>query len=118
VVPHPGSGRRSWFNQIAFLNEWTMAAEVREFLVQVFGADRLPFTTRFGGGDPIGPDVVSTIQQCYDARAVSEPWRDGDVLLVDNIRMAHSREAYQGSREVVVALGSPVALPGHRLPLP
>src|SRR5437667_3888895 len=30
VVRHPRTGQRCWFNQIAFLNEWTMDPEVRK----------------------------------------------------------------------------------------
>ena len=63
VVRHPVTGRRCWFNQIAFLNEWTMAPEVREYLVDVYGADGLPFNTRFGNGDPIGEDVVQLLNE-------------------------------------------------------
>ncbi|MEN3268572.1 TauD/TfdA family dioxygenase, partial [Pseudonocardia sp.] len=48
VVRHPVTGQRCWFNQIAFLNEWTLDPEVREFLVDTYGAEGLPFTTRFG----------------------------------------------------------------------
>src|ERR687895_1051692 len=48
VVGHPVTGRRCWFNQVAFLNEWTLAPEVREYLVDVYGPDGLPFTTAFG----------------------------------------------------------------------
>ena len=61
VVRHPVTGRRCWFNQVAFLNEWTMVPEVHEYLVEVFGADGLPFNTRFGNGDPIGEDVVQLL---------------------------------------------------------
>ena len=39
VVRHPVSGARCWFNQIGFLNEWTMAPEVHEYLVDVYGRD-------------------------------------------------------------------------------
>ena len=113
VVTH--QDRRVWFNQIAFLNEWTMAPELRRFLTEVFGRDRLPFNTSFGDGDPVGQAVVDTILDRYEKLTVREPWQDGDVLLVDNLRMAHSREAYDGRREVVVAMGSPLELPGHRL---
>ena len=42
---HPVTGRRCWFNQIAFLNEWTMDPEVHEYLVDIYGADGLPFNT-------------------------------------------------------------------------
>ncbi|MFF1701811.1 TauD/TfdA family dioxygenase [Streptomyces sp. NPDC058252] len=110
VVRHPATGRRCWFNQIAFLNEWTMAAEVREYLVDVYGADGLPFNTRFGNGDPIGEDVVQLLNNVYESHTAREPWQAGDLMLVDNVRTAHSREPFEGPREVLVALADPVRL--------
>lgn len=108
VVRHPLTGQRCWFNQVAFLNEWTMAPEVREYLVDVYGPDGLPFNTRFGNGEPIGADVVDLLAGVYDAHTVREPWQAGDLMLVDNIRAAHSREAYSGPREVLVAMADPM----------
>ncbi|MDT0573147.1 TauD/TfdA family dioxygenase [Streptomyces sp. DSM 3412] len=108
VLRHPVTGRRCWFNQIAFLSEWTMDPEVREYLVDLYGADGLPFNTRYGGGDPIGADVVSTLNEVYERHTVRTPWRPGDLLLVDNIRCAHSREPFEGTREVLVGLADPV----------
>jgi alpha-ketoglutarate-dependent taurine dioxygenase len=110
VVRHPADGRRCWFNQIAFLNEWTMDAEVREYLVDVYGPEALPFTTRHGNGDPLDEGVVRAINEVYEEHTVREPWRLGDLLLVDNIRTAHSREPFEGPREVLAALGDPVRL--------
>jgi alpha-ketoglutarate-dependent taurine dioxygenase len=110
VVRHPVTGRRCWFNQIAFLNEWTLAPEVREYLVDVYGADGLPFNTRFGNGDPIGEDVVQLLNQVYGANTVREPWQAGDLMLVDNVRTAHSREPFEGPREVLVAMADAVRL--------
>jgi alpha-ketoglutarate-dependent taurine dioxygenase len=110
IVHHPLTGRRCWFNQVAFLSEWTMAPEVREFLVEMYGADGLPFNTRFGDGEPIGEDVVELLNEVYDAHTVREPWEAGDLLLVDNVRTAHSREAFEGPREVLVGMADPVRL--------
>ncbi|MGW2521707.1 TauD/TfdA family dioxygenase [Streptomyces sp. NPDC001617] len=110
VVRHPVSGRRCWFNQIAFLNEWTMDPEVREYLADVYGPDGLPFNTRFGNGDPLDEDIVRAINEVYEAHTLREPWRSGDLLLVDNIRTAHGREPFEGPREVLAALGNPVRL--------
>ncbi|WP_052310408.1 TauD/TfdA family dioxygenase [Streptomyces viridochromogenes] len=117
VVRHPVSGRFCWFNQIAFLNEWTMAPEVREFLVEEYGPDGLPFNTRHGNGDPVSPDVVEQINKTYEAHTVRRSWQRGDLMLVDNIRTAHSREAYQGPRNIVVAMADPVrpGLPGPQV---
>ncbi|MFG6296871.1 TauD/TfdA family dioxygenase [Streptomyces rochei] len=108
VVRHPASGRHCWFNQIAFLNEWTMAPEVREFLVDEYGPDGLPFNTRYGNGDPVPQEVVEQIGEAYAAHTVRRPWSAGDLMVVDNIRTAHSREAYEGPRDVLVAMGNPV----------
>ena len=110
VVRHPVTGQRCWFNQIAFLNEWTLAAEIREYLVDVYGADGLPFNTWFGNGDPIGEDVVLLLNSVYEANTACEPWQPGDLMVVDNIRTAHSREPFEGTREVVVALADGVNL--------
>ena len=110
LVRHPLTGRRSWFNQVAFLSEWTMNPEVREYILDEYGEDGLPFNTRFGDGDPIGADVVELINAAYEARTVREPWEPGDLMLVDNIRMAHGRDAFEGPRRVIVGMADPVRL--------
>jgi hypothetical protein len=53
---------------------------------------------------------VDLLNQAYDAHTAREPWQGGDLLLVDNIRTAHSREPYDGPREVLAALADPVHL--------
>jgi alpha-ketoglutarate-dependent taurine dioxygenase len=117
VLTHPVTGRRSWFNQIAFLSEWTMDADVREFLIDTYGPQGLPFTTLFGNGEPVGQGVVDLIADVYTKHTMREAWRPGDVLLVDNLRCAHSRDPFEGQREVLVGMAEPrrVALPA---PLP
>jgi alpha-ketoglutarate-dependent taurine dioxygenase len=110
IVHHPVTGQRCWFNQIAFLNEWTLDPEVREYLVDVYGSDGLPFNTRFGNGDLIGEDIVQLLNQVYEANTAREPWQVGDLMLVDNIRSAHSREPFEGSREILVGLADTVHL--------
>ncbi|MGW0816476.1 TauD/TfdA family dioxygenase [Streptomyces viridiviolaceus] len=110
VVRHPVTGQDCWFNQIAFLNEWTLAPEVREYLVDLYGEDGLPFNTRFGDGSPIGEDIVRLLNETYEEHTRREPWQAGDLLLVDNIRTAHSREPFTGERQVLVGMAEP-----HRL---
>ena len=110
VVRHPVTGQRCFFNQVAFLNEWTIDPEVREYLVEMYSADGLPFNTRFGTGEPLTEEIVELINTVYEAHTVREPWQVGDLMLVDNIRTAHSREAYQGPREILVGMAEPVRL--------
>ena len=110
VVGHPVTGKRCFFNQIAFLNEWTIDPEVREYLVEMYGEDGLQFNTGFGSREPLTAEIVELINQVYEANTVREPWQAGDLMLVDNIRTAHSREAYQGPREILVGMAEPVRL--------
>ena len=111
VVAHPVTGQRCWFNQIAFLSEWTLDPEVREFLVEMYGPDGLPFNTSFGNGEPIGADVVTLLNDVYAAHTLREPWQAGDLMLVDNIRTAHSREPFEGPREVLVGMADALRMP-------
>jgi hypothetical protein len=83
---------------------------VREYLVDIYGEDGLPFNTRFGNGDAIGADVVQVINEVYEANTAREPWQGGDLMLVDNVRTAHGREAFEGPREVLVAMADPAPL--------
>ncbi len=110
VVRHPLTAQRCWFNQIAFLNEWTIDPEVREYLVDSYGEDGLPFNTRFGNGDPIGADIVQLINETYEANTAREQWQSGDLMLVDNVCTAHAREPFEGPREVLVAMADTVRL--------
>ncbi|MFJ1647802.1 amino acid adenylation domain-containing protein [Streptomyces sp. NPDC088258] len=116
VVRHPTTGVPGWFNQIAFLNGRTMDPAVREYLTDVYGPQGLPFDTAVGDGTAVDGDTVAAVNAVYDRFTVGEPWRSGDVLVVDNLRMAHSREPFEGEREIVVVMGDPVRIPGHVRP--
>lgn len=118
VLRHPRTGTPGWFNQIAFLNGLTMDPAVRQYLVDLYGPDGLPFDTAYGDGSPLDLATVDAINDVYDAHTVGEPWHAGDVLVVDNLRMAHNKEIHEGDREVAVVLADPIRLDGHVLEAP
>ena len=115
ILRHPGDGRPLWFNSVAFLSEWTMDQAVREYLTLEFGPDGLPFNTRYGNGEPLDQETIELINDVYAECTIREPWQAGDVMVVDNLRMAHSREPYEGERQVVVALADPVSVHADRV---
>lgn len=110
IVTHPVTGERSWFNHFAFWNARSLDEDVRDVLVDTFGADGLPFNTYLGDGTSLTDAEVDTINDVYQAVTVRESWQRGDVMLVDNILSAHGRESFTGARKILVAMGEPVPL--------
>jgi hypothetical protein len=107
TIRHPETGDECWFNHVAFWSEWTLDDEVRAMLSAECGPD-LPFMTWYGDGEPVPRPVVDEINQVLDAVRVAEAWRPGDLMLVDNVRMGHGRDPFQGERRVVVGMGDPI----------
>ncbi|WP_410652700.1 TauD/TfdA family dioxygenase [Amycolatopsis sp. cmx-4-54] len=110
VVEHPVTGERVWFNHAAFWSQWSLEDDIREILVGEFGVDRLPFNTAYGDGTALPEDDVAAMNRAYDEATRRLPWRRGDLLLVDNLLSSHGRDAFTGRRDVVVAMGDPLAL--------
>jgi alpha-ketoglutarate-dependent taurine dioxygenase len=49
--------------------------------------------------------LVSLYRQC----AVTFPWQQHDIIMLNNMLVAHSRNPYVGERKIVVALGDIVS---------
>jgi hypothetical protein len=48
--------------------------------------------------------MLDEIRDAYDRARVLFPWQTGDIMLLDNMLVAHGRMPYTGPRKVVVAL--------------
>jgi alpha-ketoglutarate-dependent taurine dioxygenase len=104
VARHPRTGELAWFNHGAFFHVSTLAPAVREALLAQFAEAELPHNTYYGDGAPIEPDALDEVRAAYRAETVTFPWRRGDLLLVDNMLVAHARNPFEGPREVLVAM--------------
>jgi alpha-ketoglutarate-dependent taurine dioxygenase len=107
IAVHPRTGDPVWFNHIAFWHASSLPADVRELLVAEFGEDGLPYNTYYGDGSPIEDAVVEVLRAAYDAETVAEPWNAGDLLLADNMLVAHGRRPFSGPRKIIVSMGEP-----------
>lgn len=106
---HPRSREPVWFNHAAFFHHSSLPATMLELLTKELGEDGLPYDTRYGDGTPIEAEAVRVIREAYRAERVVFPWRQGDVMLLDNMTVAHGREPYEGRRRVVVAMTDAVS---------
>lgn len=105
---HPRTGEMVWFNHAAVLHVTTLDTRVRNTLERMFGEEFLPHNTYFGDGTPIEPETLDAIRGAYEREAVSFEWKAGDVLLLDNLLVAHGRRPFAGPRKVWVAMGDPM----------
>jgi alpha-ketoglutarate-dependent taurine dioxygenase len=110
---HPITGESVWFNHGAFFHVSSLDASVREALLNNFGEENLPYNTYYGDGSKIEEAAAREVQEAYDAEKIIFPWKDGDVLLLDNMTMAHGRQPYKGSRKVIVAMVEPYSDPNN-----
>ena len=107
VRRHPQTGERVWFNHGLFFNLSSLEPSARETMLAVVHEDEVPFNTFYGDGAPIEPDVIDEIYNAYDTETVKFDWQRGDLLLIDNMLVAHGREPFTGDRKVLVAMAEP-----------
>ena len=104
VATHPATGEKVWMNQAHLFHVSSQDPDVVDVLLEEFGEENLPRNTYYGDGSPIDPDDFAAIRAAYDAEALVFPWEQGDVLLLDNMLMAHARSPFTGERRVVVGM--------------
>lgn len=107
VATHPQTLETVWFNQAHLFHVSGLSAEARESIRQVFSEEELPGNAYYGDGSPIEDSVLDEIREAYWQAAVTFPWRSGDVLMLDNMLLAHARTPYSGTRRVAVAMADP-----------
>lgn len=110
VRHHPLTGEATWFNHGLFFNRASLPAEVRELERQGFPADQLPYDTFYGDGAPVPAGVIEDIQAAYDQHTSHFDWQPGDVLLADNMLVAHGRTSFEGDRRILVGMADPVTI--------
>jgi alpha-ketoglutarate-dependent taurine dioxygenase len=102
---HPQTNEEVFFNQVQLHHVSCLEPSVRESLLGMFGERGLPRNVYYGDGSPIEEEVMEEVGAAYTRAAVNFPWRDGDLVLLDNMLCAHGRNRFVGERKIVVAMG-------------
>lgn len=101
---HPVCGAEVWFNQSDQWHTAALDAETAAALTEMFSADELPQSVTFADGSPIPPGHVTHVRDQGLASAIDVGWRAGDLMLIDNVLVAHGRRPFTGPRRVLVAM--------------
>jgi len=113
VRRHPRTGEEVYFSQGHLRHVSCLREEVRRSVEGVFGEQDLPRNVYWGDGGEIKEEEVREVGELYEEEAESFVWEEGDVLLVDNMLVAHGRRAYEGERKIVVSMGEMMRVGGR-----
>jgi alpha-ketoglutarate-dependent taurine dioxygenase len=106
TIRHPVSGTEVWFNQSDQWHPAALDAETAAALTELYSDDELPQAVTFADGSPIPPSHVLQVRDRGLAAAVDVNWHAGDLLLIDNVLLAHGRRPFTGPRRVLVAMSN------------
>lgn len=83
---HPETGERLWFN-----GAHTNNRDYFDLAPHIDTGRGSPFDTAFGDGLPIPQETLAKIRQAVWENSVAIPLQSGDVVIVDNMLVAHGR---------------------------
>ncbi|WP_030342233.1 TauD/TfdA family dioxygenase [Streptomyces sp. NRRL S-1022] len=104
TVRHPVTGTEVWFNQADQWHAAGLGDETAAALGRIMPEQDLPQSVSFADGSPIPSAYVTQVRDRGLDAAVDVDWQAGDLLLVDNVLVAHGRRPFTGPRRVLVAM--------------
>jgi alpha-ketoglutarate-dependent taurine dioxygenase len=118
VAAHPRTHERSWLNHAVTLHVSSLEPGKRRMLLKMFGERDLPNNVFYGDDAAIEDEVIEIVRAAYETEAVALDWELGDVLIVDNLSVAHGRRPFRGGRRLVVAMADPIDWSGLAVAAP
>ena len=104
---HPVTGEVIvWFNQADQFHPSTHPPALYRQMMAIYKGreNELPQNVSFGDGSPIPIGYLETIRQITRKHITVFPWRKGDLLMVDNMLVAHGRMPFKGPRRILVSM--------------
>ena len=125
VQTHPDTGEKVWFNHLQVFHREAAAIEYNHIYKRqkdfysfkyMIALNAITFYKRmfkkpeneamhmvFADDTEIPKSYVEHVQQLIWDNLIASPWKQGDVLMIDNFSTSHGRLPYKGSRDILVA---------------
>ncbi len=120
-LTHPVTGDRVLFTSFYnFHDSWSDEFRIHHqlFIAGLLGitellraftrkpADDYPHHCTFSDGSEIHRQDILAVRKALRAHAVTFPWQQGDLLVIDNLRVSHGRMPFRGKRKTLTAMGN------------
>lgn len=112
IARHPVTGDEVWFNYAHGFHISRMDSGIREALSTApddTDEQLWPNNVFWGDGSEIDPDIITTVNDVVERCTVQFDWREGDVLIADNMLTAHGRRPYSGPRRILLKIAESYA---------
>jgi len=99
-----------WGDTIAYIG-CDAATQARDIRLLVDGGFEL---RGLRAVDDLTPETIvpreqmEELDRLYWKTAKAFPWQNGDIIMLDNMLVAHARKPFTGARKIVVAMGEMV----------
>ena len=105
---HPVSGEEVWCNQLTaqhhtYFHSHPTFPELAG-KTEYDATFPYPFDTRYGDGSPVEQEVLDYLRGLMWSNSVGFQWEAGDMLIMDNIAVAHARLDFEGDRRMWVSM--------------
>jgi alpha-ketoglutarate-dependent taurine dioxygenase len=106
VIKHPRTGEEVWFNQAPQFHPSDYPSHIYQTLADSYRGKEteLPQTSFFGDDSPIDIQALKHIRETMFSEATVFPWRQGDVVMLDNVLVCHGRMPFSGQRKILLAM--------------
>ena len=109
IKKHYQTNESIFFNQIMLHHPHFLDEQLKQIYTSMFKENRYPRNVTFGDGSKIDEEILDDLLNLYNQEAVSFPWQKGDLLMCDNMLVAHARNPFKGERKIIVGLGNPLS---------
>jgi len=103
TIVHKDTGKKTWFNQAHLFHPTSLSRENRAILDDATNG-LYPRNAYYGNGDVISDKDINSVLRAYEQEQIKFEWRRGDILILDNILMAHGRTPFTGKRKIAVSM--------------
>jgi alpha-ketoglutarate-dependent taurine dioxygenase len=106
IVTHPITHEKVWFNQANQFHPSGLPDDIYKGLNLLYSDNKYkyPQYAYYGNGDEIPVEYLREITETQFDTSIKLKWEKGDMIILDNLLIAHGRMPFKGERKVYVSM--------------